>query len=69
MDWDIQQLYEVYGGLTDRGIVTGNETRDILGMGPLEGLDELTVLENYIPMDMVGMQKKIQKNGGQSNDG
>ena len=67
MDWDIQQLYEVYGGLTDRGIVTGNETRDILGMGPLDGLDELTVLENYIPMDMVGMQKKIQKNGGQDN--
>lgn len=62
MDWDLEQLYTVYGGLTDRGIVTGNETRDILGMSPLDGLDELTVLENFIPMDMIGSQKKL--NGG-----
>ena len=59
MDWDLEQLYQVYGGLTDRGIVTGNETRDILGMSPLDGLDDLTVLENYIPMDMMGLQKKL----------
>ena len=62
MDWDLQQLYTVYGGLTDRGIVTGNEARDILGMSPLDGLDELTVLENYVPMDMIGMQKKLVQN-------
>ena len=59
MDWDLQQLYTVYGGLADRGIVTGNETRDILGMSPKDGLDELKVLENYIPMDMIGNQKKL----------
>ena len=59
MDWDLEQLYQVYGGLTDRGIVTGNETRDILGMSPLDGLDELTVLENFIPLDMLGSQKKL----------
>ena len=63
MDWDLEQLYQVYGGLTDRGIVTGNETRDILGMSPLEGLDELTVLENYLPLDMIGMQKKLIQGG------
>ena len=61
MDWDLTQLYQVYGGLTDRGIVTGNETRDILGMSPLDGLDELTVLENFIPMDMIGNQKKLKE--------
>lgn len=61
MDWDLTQLYQVYGGLTDRGIVTGNETRDILGMSPLDGLDELTVLENFIPMDMIGNQSKLTK--------
>lgn len=59
MDWDLQQLYTVYGGLTDRGIVSGNETRDILGMSPRDGLDELKVLENFIPMDMIGSQKKL----------
>jgi len=61
MDWDLTQLYQVYGGLTDRGIVTGNETRDILGMSPLDGLDELTVLENFIPMDMIGNQSKLKE--------
>lgn len=65
MDWDISQLYQVYGGLTDRGIVTGNETRDILGMSPLDGLDELTVLENYLPLDMIGMQKKLIQGGNE----
>ena len=59
MDWDIDTLYQVYGGLTDRGIVTGNETRDILGMSPMEGLDELKVLENFIPVDKIGDQKKL----------
>lgn len=69
MDWDLQQLYTVYGGLTDRGIVTGNETRDILGMSPLEGLDELTVLENYLPLDMIGMQKKLVQGGKDDETG
>lgn len=63
MDWDLYTLYQVYGGLTDRGIVTGNETRNILGMSPREGLDELTVLENYLPLDMIGMQKKLVQGG------
>ncbi len=63
MDWDIESIYKVYGGLTDRGIVTGNEARDRLGMSPLDGLDELKVLENYIPADRIGDQGKL--NGGQ----
>lgn len=63
MDWDLNTLYTVFGGLADRGIITGNEVRDRLGMSPLDGLDELTVLENYIPVDQVGNQKKlIQEN-------
>lgn len=68
MDWSLPELYQVYGGLTDRGIVTGNETRDILGMSPLDGLDELTVLENYIPLDMAGMQKKLVQNQNNGSD-
>lgn len=63
MDWDLEAIYKVYGGLADRGIVTGNEARDRLGMSPLDGLDELKVLENYIPADRIGDQGKL--NGGQ----
>lgn len=62
MDWDLDTVYQVFGGLADRGIVTGNEVRDRIGMSPVEGLDELKVLENYIPADRIGDQKKL--NGG-----
>lgn len=62
MDWDLQSVYTVFAGLSDKGIVTGNEVRDRLGMSPLEGLDELRILENYIPADQIGNQNKL--NGG-----
>lgn len=63
MDYDLQTLANVFGGLSDRGFVTGNEVRDRIGMSPLEGLDELRVLENYIPYDMAGLQKKLVQGG------
>lgn len=59
MDYDLQTLADVYGKLSDRGFVTGNEVRDRIGMSPKDGLDELRVLENYIPYDMAGLQKKL----------
>lgn len=63
MDWDIQTIANVYGSLSDRGFVTGNEVRDRVGMSPKEGLDELRVLENYIPYDMAALQKKLVQEG------
>lgn len=63
MDWDLRTISDVFGGLSDRGIVTGNEVRDRIGMSPLDGLDDLRILENYIPADMIGQQSKLQ--GGQ----
>lgn len=65
MDWDIKKLYEVYGGMSDKGLVTGNEVRDQLGMSPKEGLNELRILENYIPNDMIGNQKKLIQDEGE----
>ena len=58
-DWDIEKISAVYLAGSDRGYVDGNEWRDRLGMSPREGLDELRVLENYIPVDMSGKQKKL----------
>ena len=60
LDWDIKTIFDVYGGMGERGWASGNEVRDLLGMSPREGLDELTVLENYIPMSKVGDQAKLQ---------
>lgn len=59
MDYDLQTISTVYSSMSDRGIVTGNEVRDRLGIEPREGLDELRILENFIPYDMSGMQKKL----------
>lgn len=65
MDWDIKTISAVFGGLSDKGIVTGNEVRDRLGMSHLDGLDELRILENYIPSDMIGLQKKLIQGGNE----
>lgn len=65
MDWDLKTVSDVFGGLSDRGFITGNEVRDRIGMNPVEGLDEFRVLENYIPFDMAGMQKKLIQEGDQ----
>jgi HK97 family phage portal protein len=63
MDWDIKTIYDVFGGLSDKGIVDGNEVRDRIGLSPRDGLDELRILENYIPTDMIGFQKKLVQGG------
>ena len=59
MDWDVTSISQVFGVLYDRGIVTGNEVRDRIGLDPKEDLDKLLVLENYIEIDKVNDQKKL----------
>lgn len=63
LDWDIQTISTVFCALADRGYVTGNEVRDKMGMSPKDGLNDLKVLENYIPVEMSGMQKKLVQEG------
>lgn len=67
MDWDIKTIADVFGGLSDKGFITGNEVRDRIGMSPLEGLDELRILENYIPMGMIGQQGKLIQTGSEDD--
>lgn len=69
MDWDLQTISLVFGSLSDRGFITGNEVRDRLGMNPLDGLDEPRILENYLPWDMSGLQKKLLGNDTDTGSG
>lgn len=63
MDWDVTSISQVFGVLYDRGIATGNEVRDRIGLDPKDGLDQLLVLENYIPLDKAAEQLKLAQQG------
>lgn len=62
MDYDLKSVSDVLLAGSDRGFVNGDEWRDRVHMSPA-GLKEYRVLENYIPWDMAGQQKKLLQEG------
>lgn len=61
MDYDLKTMSDVLLQGSDRGYVNGDEWRDRMHMNPA-GLTEYRILENYIPWDMAGNQKKLIQN-------
>lgn len=58
MDYDLGTMSSILLAGSDRGYVNGDEWRDRMHLPPA-GLKEYKVLENYIPADMSGSQKKL----------
>lgn len=61
MDYDLKSMSDILLAGSDRGFVCGDEWRDRMHMTPA-GLKEYRILENYIPFDMSGYQKKLVQN-------
>ena len=58
-NYNIADLADIGLKMKQNGTMTGNEVRSWLDLPPLDGLDALEQLENYIPVGMSGQQKKL----------
>ena len=58
IDYDLGAISNILLAGADRGYVNGDEWRDRMHMPPA-GLKDFRALENYIPTDMAGLQKKL----------
>ena len=64
-NWNLKTISDVLLAGADRGYITGNEWRDKVGLEPKDDLDQLLILENYLPISMSGKQKKLIQDGGE----
>lgn len=63
--YSINELVSAGGEMVDRMALTRNEWRGWLNLPPDPDMDELLALENYIPADKLGAQKKLNTEGGE----
>ena len=64
--YSLKELSEISLQMRNAGLMTGNEGRNWLDLPPKDGLDDLVMLENYLPADRLGDQKKL--NDAQKED-
>lgn len=58
--YDLIDLVTAGTALVDRNTLRRNELRDWIGMSPDAEMNDLIVLENYIPADLLGEQQKLK---------
>ena len=68
LDYDLTELIKSGVELVDRAAMRRNELRDWVGLPYDEEMDELLMLENYLPTDRLGDQKKLNEGGGDDAD-
>lgn len=66
-NYSLNDLVNVGKEMVDRMAMRRNEWRDWMGLPPDPDMDELLALENYIPADRLGDQKKLN-GGGEGNE-
>jgi hypothetical protein len=57
--YSLSEIVTAGSEMVDRMAMRRNEWRDWIGMSPDEDMEELLALENYIPQEMLGKQKKL----------
>ena len=57
--YSLQDLSQISLDMRNAGLMSGNEGRNWLDLPPKDGLDDLVMLENYLPADRLGDQKKL----------
>lgn len=66
--YSITELVSAGKELVDRMAMRRNEWRDWLGLSPDEDMEDLLALENYIPADRLGDQKKLKGEGDNGDE-
>lgn len=61
--YDLDEIINAGKEMVDRMALRRNEWRDWIGFSPDEDMEELLALENYIPADKLGDQKKLVGGG------
>jgi len=64
--YDLSEMVSAGTQMVDRNAMRRNELRDWVGLDPDTEMQELIILENYIPATMIGSQNKLK--GGENNE-
>lgn len=67
LNYNISEVVNAGKEMVDRIAMRRNEWRDWLGLPPDAEMNELLALENYVPADRLGDQKKLEQTGGGSD--
>ena len=59
MNFDMTELVNAGAQMVDHAAMRRNEWRDWMGLPPDPDMDEIIVLENYLPVDRLGDQAKL----------